>query len=87
MKCPECHTETRVLEVRYRDKSTEKRRRHQCLNPKCSFRFTTIQHIVRDPPALKNSEPPASALSPKIFIGGLFPDEPARLATYVLKEH
>ena len=53
MLCLQCKSECRILESRLTGpRQCRKRRRHQCLNPKCRLRFSTLE--LEDTPALRD---------------------------------
>lgn len=54
MKCPQCDTDTQVIETRQHRKDTIRRRR-KCRNTACGFRYTTEERLVSITP----SRPPA----------------------------
>lgn len=53
MRCPVCRGPAIVLEVRYCNPSrTRKRRRRQCTDEECGYRFTTLE--LEDGPLLRD---------------------------------
>jgi transcriptional regulator NrdR family protein len=53
MLCPTCHGPSRILETRLTGPDlSRKRRRHQCCDDECGYRFTTLE--LEDGPALRD---------------------------------
>lgn len=47
MRCPQCGSESRVIESRPTEDSI--RRRRECTNPACGYRYTTYEHLEERP--------------------------------------
>jgi len=53
MNCPKCHSPgTRVLDSRAAQDGSAIRRRRVCTNPRCRFRFTTLEQLAQSAPAV-----------------------------------
>lgn len=48
IRCPQCNSKTHVLDTRAAPVHNYIRRRRECLNRKCKFRFTTKEMTIPD---------------------------------------